>query len=86
MRKSVQLAKVQIGVYEFKVIKKKTSEYEAEFLLYREWGEYTPVGVKKHKTLDGKYEFYAQTLSTLAYYQDYYENYCRVPSAKEVRA
>ena len=86
MRKSVQLAKVQIGVYEFKVIKKKTSEYEAEFLLYREWSEYTPVGVKTHKTLDGKYEFYAQTLNTLAYYQDYYENHCRVPSAKEVRA
>ena len=59
MRKSVQLAKAQIGVYEFKVIKKKTSEYEAEFLLYREWGEWTPVGVKKHKSLDGKYEFYA---------------------------
>jgi len=84
MGRTRQVAKAQIGAYEFKVTEQKKATGDNFYTLHRIWFEYTPVGAKRHSTIDGKFEFYADVLRTLAEYQQRYYHYCRVPTIHEI--
>lgn len=84
MSKSRQLASIRIRGYEFKIIDKSRNAWDTEFYLYRCWHEYTPTGTKYHKTLDGKFPIYADAIRTVANYQEYFYNYCRVQTLEQI--
>jgi hypothetical protein len=81
MANSRQLAKAQVGVYEFRVIRMTEGGI---FRLYRTWHEFSQGRMHERKHLDGTFEFYHDALKTIAYYQEYYYHYCRVPTLEQI--
>ena len=84
MSKTTQLAKIRVGAYDFKIIRKGEALHNRYFLLYRDWEEYTSFGRVHHHVLDGKFEIYADAIRTVAYYQDYYNYNLRVPTLEQI--
>lgn len=86
MSKTTQLAKIRVGIYDFKIIKKPNEQNcMADYYLYRTWHEWgKDCRMHERKILDGKFEFYHDALRTVANYQEYYFDHCRVPSKHEI--
>lgn len=77
--KEVQIAKIRVGGYDFRIVQRGD-----EFRLYRIWNELGEHGIRTHKTLDAKYEFYAEAIMTIARYAHYHKYTGRVPKLKEL--
>ena len=85
MNKTIQLASIKVGYCEFKIIMNKEEEiWNRKYSLYRTEREYKGARTHYHKTLEARYDNYAEAIEAVAYIQDYYVNYCRVPTVKEL--
>lgn len=82
--KAEQIASIRVGYCEFKIIVKTRNDWRKEYWLYRCESELKQDGVHKHRTLDGKYEFYGDALKTVAYCAERYHFYGRVPTPEEI--
>ena len=72
MSKTRQLASIRVGYCEFKIIEKRISEWERQYLLYRCWYEPTGFGGVHHKQLDCKCETLYDALAIVTKMAEHY--------------